>query len=126
VAWCAANQATFVPFAPLGRGFLTGRITAPEFEETDFRHANPRFTAPAMAANQRIVEVVEQVARRHGATPAQVAIAWTLTRGGHVVPIPGTKRAKYLAENVAAAGLHLSPADLAALDAAPAATGTRY
>jgi aryl-alcohol dehydrogenase-like predicted oxidoreductase len=126
VAWCAANQVTFVPFAPLGRGFLTGRITAPEFEETDFRHANPRFTAQAMAANRRIVEVVEQVARRHAATPAQVAIAWTLARGEHVVPIPGTKRADYLTENVAAATLRLTPADLAELDSAPTATGTRY
>lgn len=126
VGWCAANGVTFVPFAPLGRGFLSGRITDADFEPTDFRSTNPRFAPDARAANQRIVDVVTEVARRHGATPAQVAIAWTLAAGRHVVPIPGTKRADYLAENVAAAELRLTPDDLAALDAVPAATGTRY
>jgi aryl-alcohol dehydrogenase-like predicted oxidoreductase len=126
VAWCAANRVTFVPFAPLGRGFLTGRITGADFEPSDFRRTNPRFAPEARAANQRIVDVVTDVAHRHGATSAQVAIAWTLAIGGHVVPIPGTKRADYLAENVAAAELRLTPDDLAALDSVPAATGTRY
>jgi aryl-alcohol dehydrogenase-like predicted oxidoreductase len=126
VEWCAANDVSFVAFAPLGRGFLTGAITAPDFEPSDFRSANPRFTPDAMRANRRIVEVVEEVARRHGATPAQVALAWTLAVGPHVLPIPGTKRATYLKENAEAAGLRLSPADLAELDAVPRATGSRY
>jgi aryl-alcohol dehydrogenase-like predicted oxidoreductase len=126
VSWCGANNAAFVPFAPLGRGYLTGRVGAADLEPTDFRSGNPRFTAEAMAANQRIVDVVTEVARRHDATPAQVAIAWTLAAGKHVVPIPGTKRTDYLADNVGAADLRLTSADLAELDSVPAATGTRY
>lgn len=126
VAWCAAHGVTFVPFAPLGRGFLTGQIADADFEPSDFRSANPRFTGEAVAANRRIVDVVTEVARRHDATPAQVAIAWTLAAGEHVVPIPGTKRADYLAENAAAADLRLTAADLAALDTVPEAIGSRY
>ncbi len=126
VDWCAENGASFVPFAPLGRGFLTGTITTPDFEPSDFRGANPRFRPDALRANARIVAVVEDIARRHGATPAQVALAWTLAVGRHVLPIPGTKRRAYLEENAAASGLRLDPADLAELDAVPAATGTRY
>lgn len=126
VAWCAANDVSFVPFAPLGRGFLTGTVSEVDFEPSDFRSTNPRFGPAARAANTRIVEVVERVARRHGATPAQVALAWTLAAGPHVLPIPGTKRAEYVDQNVGAADLELSPADIAELDAAPPATGTRY
>ncbi|PRX90911.1 aldo/keto reductase [Allonocardiopsis opalescens] len=127
VGWCAANGAAFVPFSPLGRGFLTGAITAStEFESSDFRSANPRFTAEARAANQRIVDVLRAVADSHAATPAQVALAWVLSRGEHVIPIPGTKRERYLRENAAAAELELTKEDLARLDEAPAATGTRY
>lgn len=126
VGWCAANEVTFVPFAPLGRGFLTGKITSAEFEPSDFRSANPRFTASAMVANRGIVEVVEQVARRNRATAAQVALAWTLAAGSHVVPIPGTKRTGYLTENLEAAELRLSRSDLAMLDSVPPASGARY
>ena len=126
VAWCAANGAAFVPFSPLGRGFLTGTITTADFEDNDFREDNPRFQEAALKANLRIVDVVKAVAERHGATPAQVAIAWTLAQGDHVLPIPGTKKARYLHENAAAADLDLTEADLADLDALPTPVGTRY
>jgi aryl-alcohol dehydrogenase-like predicted oxidoreductase len=126
VGWCAANGAAFVPFSPLGRGFLTGTITSADFEETDFRGGNPRFQDEALKANLRIVDTVKAVAERHGATPAQIAIAWTLAQGDHVIPIPGTKKSKYLNENVGAASVELTAADLAELDAVPAAVGSRY
>jgi aryl-alcohol dehydrogenase-like predicted oxidoreductase len=126
VGWCAANGAAFVPFSPLGRGFLTGTVTAADFEDGDFRGANPRFQEEALKANLRIVDVVKTVAERHGATPAQVAIAWTLAQGDHVIPIPGTKKQRYLRDNAAAADLDLTETDLAELDAVPAAVGGRY
>ena len=126
VPWCAAHGALFVPFSPLGRGFLTGTITQARFEPGDFRASNPRFTDGAIEANQRLVRVVRAVADRHGATPAQVALAWTLAQGDHVLPIPGTKRIRYVEENVGAATLQLSRADLADLDAAPLPIAPRY
>jgi aryl-alcohol dehydrogenase-like predicted oxidoreductase len=124
--WCAAHDAAFVAFSPLGRGFLTGTITAADFDASDFRSSNPRFTDEAIAANRSIVEVVMSVADRHGATPAQVALAWTLTRGSHVVPIPGTKRLRYVEENVAASALVLTQEDLAELEAVPPPAAPRY
>jgi aryl-alcohol dehydrogenase-like predicted oxidoreductase len=124
--WCAAHGALFVPFSPLGRGFLTGSVTSADFDDRDFRASNPRFTGEAIAANQAIVRVVRDVAGRHGVTPAQVALAWTLAQGPHVVPIPGTKRLRYLNENMAAAGLMLEPDDLVDLDSAPTASAPRY
>ncbi len=124
--WCAAHGALFVPFSPLGRGFLTGSVTSADFDDRDFRASNPRFTDEAIAANQAIVQVVRDVAGRHGVTPAQVALAWTLAQGPHVVPIPGTKRLRYLEENMAAAGLTLEPDDLVDLDGAPTASAPRY
>lgn len=124
--WCAAHGAAFVAFSPLGRGFLTGTITAADFDARDFRASNPRFTDEAIAANRSIVEVVRAVAARHGATPAQVALAWTLTRGSHVVPIPGTKRRRYVEENVAASTLVLTREDLAELESVPPPTAPRY
>ncbi|RKS74263.1 aryl-alcohol dehydrogenase-like predicted oxidoreductase [Actinomadura pelletieri DSM 43383] len=126
VAWCAANGAAFVPFSPLGRGFLTGTFTAADFEDTDFRGGSPRFQEEALRANLRIVDVVRGVAERHGATPAQVAIAWTLAQGDHVLPIPGTKKSRYLRDNAGAAELDLTPDDLIELDGIPAAVGERY
>ncbi|NDU76032.1 aldo/keto reductase [Actinomadura sp. DSM 109109] len=126
VGWCAANGAAFVPFSPLGRGFLTGTVTAADFEDTDFRGGNPRFQEDALRANLRIVDVVKAVAARHGATAAQVAIAWTLAQGEHVIPIPGTKKEKYLLDNAGAAALDLTVTDLAELDGVPAAVGGRY
>jgi len=124
--WCAAHGAAFVAFSPLGRGFLTGTITAADFDASDFRASNPRFTDEAIAANGSIVEVVRAVAARHGATPAQVALAWTLTRGSHVVPIPGTKRRRYVEENVAASALVLTQEDLAELRSVPPPAAPRY
>jgi aryl-alcohol dehydrogenase-like predicted oxidoreductase len=126
VGWCAANGAAFVPFSPLGRGFLTGTVTAARFGDGDFRARNPRFQEEALKANLRIVDVVKEVAGRHGATLAQVAIAWTLAQGDHIIPIPGTKKPRYLRENAAAASLRLTDADLAELDSVPAPVGDRY
>ncbi|POM23748.1 General stress protein 69 [Actinomadura rubteroloni] len=126
VGWCRENGAAFVPFSPLGRGFLTGTVTSADLADDDFRSRNPRFQEEAMKANQRIVDAVRAVAARHGATPAQAAIAWTLAQGDHVLPIPGTKKEKYLRENAGAADLDLTAADLAELDALPAPAGGRY
>ncbi len=124
--WCVAHDTAFIPFAPLGRGFLTGRITEASFADDDFRARNPRFAAEALRANLALVDRVRAVAGRVGATPAQVAIAWVLARGEQVVPIPGTKKVRYVEENAAAAGLRLGEADLAELDALPAPVGSRY
>lgn len=127
VAWCRANGAAFVPFSPLGRGFLTGTLDAiTTFEQSDFRSQLPRFTPEARTTNQRIVDLVRDVAAAHGATPAQVALAWVLAQGEHVVPIPGTRQPRHLHANVAAADLVLSADELGRLDHAPAAVGTRY
>jgi aryl-alcohol dehydrogenase-like predicted oxidoreductase len=125
IPWCAEHGVAFIPFAPLGRGFLTGRLSG-NFDDNDFRARNPRFTAEAMDANQAIVDKVRQVAERHEATPGQVALAWVLAQGEHIVPIPGTKRLQYLEENAAAANLTLTEDDLADLDGAPAPVGARY
>ncbi len=127
VPWCAANGAMFNAYSPLGRGYLTGAMAAARsFEPDDIRFGNPRFTAEAIAANQEILDVIERVARRHNASLAQVSLAWVLAQGDHVVPIPGTKRLPYLEDNCQAAGLDLTPADLADLDAIPPAVGDRY
>ncbi|MGZ5290033.1 MAG: aldo/keto reductase [Actinomycetota bacterium] len=126
VPWCLANGVVFVPFSPLGRGFLTGTITRASFEDLDFRTNNPRFTPEAIDANLAIVDRVRAVADRHGATPAQIALAWVLAQGPHVAPIPGTKRLCYLEENLSAATIVLTDADRADLDALPPAVGTRY
>lgn len=126
LAWCAEHDATFIPFSPLGRGFLTGAITAATFDAGDFRARNPRFTPEAMEANLAIVDVVKAVAARLDATPAQVALAWVLAQGRHVVPIPGTRRVERLEENAGAAWVTLDAEALAQLDAIPAPTGARY
>jgi aryl-alcohol dehydrogenase-like predicted oxidoreductase len=127
VPWCAANDVAFVPFAPLGRGFLTGRLPADTtFAQDDFRHRNPRFQPAAMAQNQAIVERVRSIADDVGATAAQVAIAWVLAQGDQVIPIPGTKRQRYLEENVGAVDVVLSAEALAELDGLPVPAGARY
>ncbi len=126
VDWCAENGVAFVPFAPLGRGFLTGAITTQDFGTEDFRAASPRFTASNLAANLPIADAVREVAARYGVTPAQVALAWVLSVRPHVIPIPGTKKPRYLAENIAAASLTLSAEDLASLTELPAPVGSRY
>jgi aryl-alcohol dehydrogenase-like predicted oxidoreductase len=117
-----------VPYSPLGRGFLTGTITSTDdLDPDDFRRHNPRFQGDALQANLAIVEAVRAIADELGATPGQVALAWVLAQGDDVVPIPGTKRVRYLEENVAAAAVSLTPADLGRLDAAvPAPVGERY
>ena len=116
-----------MPFAPLGRGFLTGRFaSSDDLPDDDFRRGLPRFQRDALRANLAIVARVRQVAARAGATPAQVALAWVLAQGPQVIPIPGTKTPRYLADNAGAAGVVLSEADLADLDALPAPQGTRY
>jgi len=109
-----------VPYSPLGRGFLTGTVDIAALGERDFRRHNPRFTGDAATANQAIVDAVAAVAARHGATPAQVALAWVHGRtsllGVPVIPIPGTRRSARLDENVAALDVVLDADDLAALD----------
>ena len=127
VPWCGAHGASFVAFAPLGRGFLTGAISSDRrFESDDFRSTLPRFREKEVAENQRIVEAVQSVAARRGVSPAQIALAWLLAQGEQVLAIPGTQRRKYLEENVAAAAIGLSAEELAELDAIPAPVGGRY
>jgi aryl-alcohol dehydrogenase-like predicted oxidoreductase len=126
VPWCAAHDAAFLPFAPLGRGFLTGKLETQTFPSGDFRKNNPRFQPEAMDANATLVETVKTVAARLDATPAQVALAWLLAQGEFVLPIPGTKRRSRLEENAAAASLVLGSSDLAELDALPDPVGSRY
>jgi aryl-alcohol dehydrogenase-like predicted oxidoreductase len=125
--WCRANGVGFVPFSPLGRGFLTGRYrSASEFGAQDFRNRLPRFEEEALAANLALADRVRAVADRLGVLPGQVALAWTLAQGEHVVPIPGTKRLAYLEENAGAADVVLDAGTLAELDALPAPVGARY
>jgi aryl-alcohol dehydrogenase-like predicted oxidoreductase len=108
-----------VPFAPLGRGFLTGRVQrAEEYPEGDFRRGDPRYQGENFDANVRAASVVRDMAARKHATPGQIALAWLLHKGDDIAPIPGTKRRTYLEENVAAADLRLSQAEMATLDAA--------
>ncbi|MGI9100232.1 MAG: aldo/keto reductase [Solirubrobacteraceae bacterium] len=124
--WCTEHDVAFIPFAPLGRGYLTGAITQAAFDDRDFRARNPRFTSDSRQANIAIVEQVRAVADRLGTTLAQVALAWTLAQGPMVIPIPGTTKVARIAENAGAAHLQLSASDLARLDAVPAAVGERY
>jgi aryl-alcohol dehydrogenase-like predicted oxidoreductase len=127
VPWCAEHAASFVAFAPLGRGFLTGKISADaRFDASDFRATLPRFRPEEVAKNQAIVERVRAAAERRGVTPAQIALAWVLARGEHVLAIPGTQRVKHLEENVAACDIELTPEELKELDAIPAPAGARY
>lgn len=117
----------FVPYSPLGRGFLTGALDAASIGDGDFRKTLPRFEGEALAANQAIVEAVKSVAARKGCTPAQLALAWLLNQGEDVVPIPGTTKAHRLEENAGAAGVTLSRAELDEIAAAtPAPVGDRY
>ena len=117
-----------VPFSPLGRGFLTGAVTGnATLSDDDFRKNDPRFAAENADRNAEIVAAVRAVAARYDATPAQIALAWVLAQGDDIVPIPGTKRVKYLEENVGAAAIALSAADLTELGALASRTaGPRY
>jgi aryl-alcohol dehydrogenase-like predicted oxidoreductase len=120
----------FVPFSPLGRGFLTGKMDeTTQFDSNDFRMSLPRFTPEAMKANQALVDLLGQVAQQKGATPAQVALAWLLAQKPWIVPIPGTTKLHRLDENLGAAALQLTAEDLAGIDAAAAkitVQGARY
>ena len=120
----------FVPYSPLGRGFLTGKIQKPEdLPEDDYRKTTPRFQGENFQRNLDLVKRVEQIAREKRCTPAQLALAWVLARGQNVVPIPGTKRRKYLQENVGALDVDLTSEDLQRTDeVAPkdAFAGSRY
>lgn len=118
----------FVPYSPLGRGFLTGAIDAgATFDAADFRSKLPRFTPDALAANQALVVLLKRIAGEHGATPAQVALAWLLAQRPWIVPIPGTTKLARLEENLGAVELELGAGDLAAIDAAASdVQGERY
>ncbi|MGW3156077.1 aldo/keto reductase [Streptomyces sp. NPDC001089] len=125
--YCEEHGIGFLPYSPLGRGFLVGRFTSfDDLPENDQRRRLPRFQQDNLRANLDIAAKVREVADRIGATPAQVALAWLTAQGPYVVPIPGTKTPKYLADNAGAADVRLSPADLADLDAIQAPVGARY
>jgi aryl-alcohol dehydrogenase-like predicted oxidoreductase len=117
-----------VPFAPMGRGFLSGRIKKYEdVPEGDFRRHDPRYQPDNLKRNLQIVEAVKKIAAKYKATPAQIAIAWTLHRGENIVPIPGTKHVKFLEENIGASQIHLGEDDLTALNVLAGKTaGQRY
>jgi aryl-alcohol dehydrogenase-like predicted oxidoreductase len=120
-----------VPFSPLGRGFLTGTAKrAEEYPESDFRRENdPRLQGENFDANMKAAEAIRELARTKGFTPAQIALAWVLHKGNDIVPIPGTKRRKYLEENLGATSVKLSASEIDALDAALApgkVAGPRY
>jgi aryl-alcohol dehydrogenase-like predicted oxidoreductase len=130
LATCAELGVGFVPYSPLGRGFLTGQIRSPEdFAPDDVRRSHPRFQGENFQRNLGLVDGVKELARERGCTPSQLALAWVLARGEQVVPIPGTRHIRYLEENVASLDVRLSPEDLARIDAAfpvGSASGQRY
>ncbi len=127
---CRELDIGFVPYSPLGRGFLTGEITRPEdLDADDWRHQNPRFQGDNFRRNIELVEEVKQLANAKGCTPAQLALAWVLAQGDDIVPIPGTKRRKYLEDNLGAADITLTATERAEIDRilpAHAFAGMRY
>ena len=127
---CRELGITLVPYSPLGRGFLTGQIRTPlDFGENDFRRNNPRFQGENFQRNLALVEKVSALAGQKGCTPGQLALAWVMAQGDDVVPIPGTKRRKYLEENLGALDVVLSREDLASIEAVfpkGAVSGARY
>ena len=117
----------FVPFSPLGHGFLTGRIRSTgQFGDGDWRATNPRFTGENFRRNLRIADEVEAVAAEAGATPAQVALAWLLAKGDDITPIPGTRRVSRIEENTAADGIELTAGQISQLDDLPPAAGDHH
>ena len=130
LAACQRLGIAFVPYSPLGRGFLTGALKSPDdFAEDDFRRFNPRFQGDNFAKNLLLVKQVQALAADKGVTAGQLALAWVLDQGDYLIPIPGTKQRKYLEENVAALDITLSISELAALTAifpASAVSGLRY
>jgi aryl-alcohol dehydrogenase-like predicted oxidoreductase len=130
LATCRELGVGFVAYSPLGRGFLTGRFRKLEdLPADDYRRTSPRFQGEHFALNLDLVKKVEELAKEKGCTASQLALAWVLAQGEDIVPIPGTKKLRYLEENVGAASIHLTPADLKHIaEAAPqgVATGPRY
>ena len=120
----------FVPYSPLGKGFLTGKIDEnAKFDSTDFRSTLPRFTPEALKANQALIELLGRIAERKKAAPAQIALGWLLTQRPWIVPIPGTTKLKRLEENIGAVELELTPADLREIETASSeikVQGARY
>ncbi len=120
----------FVPYSPLGRGFLTGKMNeSTRFDGDDFRNVLPRFTPEARKANRALVDLLGKVAARKRATPAQIALAWLLARKPWIVPIPGTTKPERLDENIGAVAVELAPDDLREIDGAAAqieVQGARY
>jgi aryl-alcohol dehydrogenase-like predicted oxidoreductase len=117
----------FVAYSPLGRGMLTGTLRSlDQLDDSDFRKTNPRFVGKNFERNQRLVDEVEAIAAELGATPGQVALAWLLTKGDDIAPIPGTKRVTRVEENVAADGVELSPEQIDRLDKLPSASGEHH
>jgi aryl-alcohol dehydrogenase-like predicted oxidoreductase len=125
---CRELGVGFVAYSPLGRGFLSGRLRSPEdLDPDDWRRTNPRFQGEALEQNLRLVAKVEELAAEKGCTPGQLALAWVLAQGEDIVPIPGTKRVRYLEENLAAAEIELTSDDLSRIAAElPPAVGDRY
>ena len=127
---CRRLGIAFIAYSPLGRGFLTGGIKSPEdFEAGDYRRSSPRFQGENFTRNLKLVETVKQLAEASGITPSQLALAWVLAQGDDIVPIPGTKRRKYLEENAAAVDVSLAPELIQKLQQAfppDAAAGDRY
>ncbi|EMR21139.1 aldo/keto reductase [Klebsiella quasipneumoniae] len=127
---CRELGVGFVPYSPLGRGFLTGKITDPSlFAADDFRRNLPRFQAETMRKNQQLLDRLQQVAGRYDATLAQMALAWVMSKGEDIVPIPGARKINHLCDNAAAADIMLSPEDILTIDhifAAENVAGLRY
>ncbi|MGY2287248.1 aldo/keto reductase [Pseudomonas gingeri] len=127
---CQRLGIAFVPYSPLGRGFLTGALKTPDdFAADDFRRTSPRFQGENFAKNLQLVAQVQALAAQKGVSAGQLALAWVLAQGDYLIPIPGTKQRKYLEENIGALDVQLSTAELQALEAvfpANAAAGTRY
>jgi aryl-alcohol dehydrogenase-like predicted oxidoreductase len=118
LATCRELGITFVPYSPLGRGFLTGAIQKLEdLDPTDWRRTNPRFGEKALQANLKLVETVKELATKKGSTPAQLALAWVLAQGNDLISIPGTKRVRYLEENMGALNIALTESDLKEINA---------
>lgn len=130
LAACQRLGIAFVPYSPLGRGFLTGALKSPDdFDADDYRRTSPRFQGGNFAKNLRLVKKVQALAADKGVTAGQLALAWVLAQGDYLIPIPGTKQRKYLEENAAALSITLNPSELAALEAifpTGAMAGLRY
>jgi len=130
LAACEELGIGFVPFSPLGKGFLTGKINeATKFDSSDFRNTIPRFSEENRKANQVVVDLIAKIAERKKATPAQIALAWLLAQKPWIVPIPGTRKIERLEENLGAVSIELTPSDLREIENAAASItvkGERY